>query len=223
MSPPRRKKTSVKISKTSTKCDTRASIIEESSKRDVLASKGSLEQRFNDQKIKYKEKQLRRDILINKCEISKLEVKLAELKRDYEAMQLDNNEKEQKIILLENEIASLLGDGIEDLQNELESMNKKVNDLMIDKNSAISQYVSLKKEHKTFQDFHDQQMKEQFSIEDTIRIQLNKLKQKNRRLESLLNSDESCRVNNPSQIINLDAAEIKSSSLEEFSQNTIKG
>ncbi|CAG8602647.1 33643_t:CDS:2, partial [Racocetra persica] len=201
MAPSRRKKTSVKISKTSTKRDTPAqykvqflgknntffddeikqlklwkSIIEESSECDILASKGSLEQRFNDQKIKYKEKvrrletenkQLRRDILINKREISKLEVKLAKLERDYEAMQLDNNEKEQKIILLENEIALLSGDRIEDLQNELELMNKKVNDLTIDKNSTTSQYISLKKEHKTFQDFHKQQMKEQFSIEDT--------------------------------------------------------
>ncbi|CAG8743108.1 15070_t:CDS:2, partial [Racocetra fulgida] len=75
------------------------SVIKESSERDVLTSKGSLEQRFNDEKIKYDKK------------ISKLEVKLAEMKIDYDAMQLDNDEKEQKIILLDNEIASLSGDG----------------------------------------------------------------------------------------------------------------
>ncbi|CAG8816366.1 45632_t:CDS:2 [Gigaspora margarita] len=60
-----------------------------------------------------KNKQLKKDILVNKREISKLENKLTELERDNEAMQLDNDEKEQKIILLENEIKSLSEDGAE--------------------------------------------------------------------------------------------------------------
>ncbi|CAG8621923.1 26012_t:CDS:2, partial [Racocetra persica] len=235
MSPLRRKKTtSTKTSKT-TKRDTFVvtrrkdntffddeikqlklwkSVIEESSECDVLASKESLEQKFNNEKIKYEEKvrrletknkQLKRDILINKREISKLEVKLAKLKRGYKAMQLDNDEKEQKIILLEKEIASLSGNGIEKLQNELESINNKVNNLMVEKINATYEHISLKKKYKTFQDFHDQQMKAQFSIEDTIRIQLEKLKQENKKLESLLNSGGSYGVINPSQVINLDA------------------
>ncbi|CAG8607177.1 18426_t:CDS:1, partial [Racocetra fulgida] len=103
---------------------------------------------------------------------------------------------------------------IDELQKEFESINKKVDDLKIEKINATSQYVFLKKEYETFQDFHNRQMKEQFSIEDTIRIQLEKLKQENERLESLLNSGES---------YGLDAAEIESSSLEELSQDTIKG
>ncbi|CAG8647823.1 35919_t:CDS:2, partial [Gigaspora margarita] len=192
-------------------------VIEESSERDILGNKESLEQRFNDEKRKYKEKenkQLRRDILVNKREISKLEDKLAELERDNEAMQLDNDEKEQKIILLENEIASLSEDGsaeyykdlynitieenirlkdqIEELQNELDAIKKNV-----------VNYNSLKKEHEKFQKSHDEQMKEQFKNKNHIRIQLEDLKQENERLESLLRSGNSF-VNNPSQVINLD-------------------
>ncbi|CAG8848140.1 22684_t:CDS:2, partial [Gigaspora margarita] len=184
-------------------------VIEESSERDVLGSKESLEQRFNDEKRKYEEKVKRRDILINKREISKLEDKLAKLERDNEAMQLDNDEKEQKIILLENEIASLPEDGsakyykdlynitieenirlkdqIEELQNELDAIKKNV-----------VNYDSLKKEHEKFQKSYDEQMKEQFKIEDYIRIQLEDLKRENEKLESLLRSGNSF-VNNPSQ------------------------
>ncbi|CAG8843848.1 10228_t:CDS:2, partial [Gigaspora margarita] len=193
------------------------SVIEESSERDILASKEHLEQRFSDEKTKYEEKvrrlekenkQLKRVILVNKREISKLEDKLADLERDYEAMQLNNDEKDQKIILLENEIASLSEDGgaeyykdlynitieenirlkdqIEELQNELDAIKKNV-----------VNYDSLKKEHEKFQKFHDEQMKEQFKIEDHIRFQLEDLKRENERLESLLRSGKSF-VNNPS-------------------------
>ncbi|CAG8838833.1 14569_t:CDS:2 [Gigaspora margarita] len=185
-------------------------IIEESPERDVLVNKESLEQRFNDEKIKYEEKenkQLKRDILVNKREISKLEDKLAELERDYEAMQLDNDEKEHKIILLENEITSLSEDGaeyykdlynitieenirlkdkIEELQNELEAIKKNVVNLTTERNNARSYYDSLKKDHEEFQNFHNRQMKEQFDIEDHIRRQLDNLKRENERLESLL-------------------------------------
>ncbi|CAG8849136.1 3947_t:CDS:2, partial [Gigaspora margarita] len=211
-------------------------VIEESPERGVLASKESLEQRFNDEKIKFEEKvrrlekenkQLKRDILVNKREISKLEGKLAELERDNEAMQLDNYEKEQKIILLENEIKSLSEDGakyykdlyhitieenirlkdkIEELQNELEAIKKNVANLTTERNNATSYYDSLKKDHEEFQNFHNQQMKEQFNIEDHFRRQLDGLKRENERLESLLRSGESFRVINPNQVIDLDTS-----------------
>lgn len=205
-------------------------VIEESSEHDVLASKEHLEQKFNDEKPKYEEKvrrlekenkQLQRVILVNQREISKLEDKL---EGDYEAMQLDNDEKVQKIILLENEITSLSKDGVEyykdlynitieeniglkdkveELQNELEEMKKNVDNLTIDRNNATSHHDSLKKEHEKFKNFHNQQMREQFKVIDHITSQLDILKQKNERLESLLNSGKSF-VNNPSQVINLD-------------------
>ncbi|CAG8718696.1 42536_t:CDS:2, partial [Gigaspora margarita] len=165
-------------------------VIEKSPESFVLTSKESLEQRFNDEKIKYEEKenkQLKRDILVNKREISKLKVKLAELQRDYEAMQLDNDEKEQKFILLEIEIKSLLKDGteyykdlynitidenirlkdkIEELQNELKAIKKNVVNLTTERNNTTLFYNSLKKDYEEFKNFHDQQIKEQFNVED---------------------------------------------------------
>ncbi|CAG8493910.1 46185_t:CDS:2 [Gigaspora margarita] len=152
-----------------------------------------------DIQLEKENKQLKKDILVNKHEISKLEVKLAKLQSDYEAMQLDNDKKEQKFIFLKNKIKSLSKDGA-----------KYYKDLY---NITIDENIRLKDKIEELQNELEAIKK------NVIRCQLDNLKRENERLESLLHSGESfC---NPYQIIDLDAIEIESSSkLEEFSRGT---
>ncbi|CAG8802450.1 5834_t:CDS:2, partial [Gigaspora margarita] len=82
--------------------------------------------------LEIENKQHKRVILVNKHEISKLEDKLAELEKDYEAIQLNNNEKEQKIILFENEITLLSKDSTE-YYNDLYNITIEENIILKDK------------------------------------------------------------------------------------------
>ncbi|CAG8470598.1 20633_t:CDS:2 [Gigaspora rosea] len=151
-------------------------------------------------------------IFQNNRRISGLENELLKLKSD-------SKDKEQTINELQNKIESLSIDSdhhykdlyeistkenrelnvkIEKLWSELDSLQKLVNQLTIERNKSNFQNVSLEKNYNNLHQLYKNQMKVRDDIENYLRDQLKLLKQENTRLNSLFNSDIH------SQVINLD-------------------